>query len=54
VTFAAQPRSYAQKVNKKMYKGAISVISSALVSSAVLSSVDTTFSASFAAASFCS
>jgi large subunit ribosomal protein L4 len=31
VTFAAQPRSYAQKVNKKMYKGAISVIFSELV-----------------------
>ena len=30
VTFAAQPRSYAQKVNKKMYKGAISVIFSEL------------------------
>ena len=33
VTFAAQPRSYAQKVNKKMYKGAISVIFSELVRS---------------------
>ena len=31
VTFAAQPRSYAQKVNKKMYKGAISVILSELL-----------------------
>lgn len=31
VTFAAQPKSYAQKVNKKMYKGAISVIFSELV-----------------------
>lgn len=30
VTFAAQPRSYAKKVNKKMYKGAISVIFSEL------------------------
>jgi large subunit ribosomal protein L4 len=30
VTFAAQPKSYAQKVNKKMYKGAISVIFSEL------------------------
>ncbi|SMN10721.1 LSU ribosomal protein L4p (L1e) [uncultured Candidatus Thioglobus sp.] len=30
VTFAAQPRSFAQKVNKKMYKGAISVIFSEL------------------------
>ncbi len=30
VTFAAQPRSYVQKVNKKMYKGAISVIFSEL------------------------
>jgi len=33
VTFAAQPRSYSQKVNKKMYKGAISVIFSELVRS---------------------
>ena len=33
VTFAAQPRSYAQEVNKKMYKGAISVIFSELVRS---------------------
>lgn len=33
VTFAAQPRSYAKKVNKKMYKGAISVIFSELVRS---------------------
>ena len=31
VTFAAQPRNYAQKVNKKMYKGAISVILSELL-----------------------
>ncbi len=31
VAFAAQPRSYAKKVNKKMYKGAISVIFSELV-----------------------
>ncbi len=31
VTFAAQPRSYSQKVNKKMYKGAISVILSELL-----------------------
>ncbi|MDC9714926.1 MAG: 50S ribosomal protein L4 [Gammaproteobacteria bacterium] len=31
VTFAAQPKSYAQKVNKKMYKGAISAIFSELV-----------------------
>lgn len=31
VTFAAQPKSFAQKVNKKMYKGAISVIFSELV-----------------------
>jgi len=30
VTFAAQPRSFAQKVNKKMYKGAISIIFSEL------------------------
>ncbi|MBA5248388.1 LSU ribosomal protein L4p (L1e) [hydrothermal vent metagenome] len=30
VTFAAQPKSFAQKVNKKMYKGAISVIFSEL------------------------
>ena len=33
VTFAAQPRSYSKKVNKKMYKGAISVIFSELVRS---------------------
>jgi large subunit ribosomal protein L4 len=33
VTFAAQPRSFAQKVNKKMYKGAISIIFSELVRS---------------------
>ena len=33
VTFAAQPRSYAQKVNKKMYKGAISIIFSELLRS---------------------
>src|SRR5690606_13907788 len=31
VTFAAQPRSYKQKVNKKMYKGAIRSIVSELV-----------------------
>ena len=31
VTFASQPRSYTQKVNKKMYKGAISVILSELL-----------------------
>jgi large subunit ribosomal protein L4 len=31
VTFAAQPRSYAQKVNKKMYRGALRSILSALV-----------------------
>ena len=31
VAFAAQPRNYAQKVNKKMYKGAISVILSELL-----------------------
>ena len=31
VTFAAQPRNYSQKVNKKMYKGAISVILSELL-----------------------
>jgi large subunit ribosomal protein L4 len=31
VTFAAQPRNYSQKVNKKMYKGAISVIFSELI-----------------------
>ena len=31
VTFAAQPRKYSQKVNKKMYKGAISVILSELL-----------------------
>ncbi len=33
VTFATQPKSYVQKVNKKMYKGAISVIFSELVRS---------------------
>ncbi|WP_190600561.1 50S ribosomal protein L4 [Candidatus Vesicomyidisocius sp. SY067_SCS001] len=33
VTFATQPRNYAQKVNKKMYKGAISIIFSELVRS---------------------
>ena len=31
VTFAAKPRDYSQKVNKKMYKGAISVIFSELL-----------------------
>ena len=31
VTFAAKPRNYSQKVNKKMYKGAISVILSELL-----------------------
>ncbi|MDC0198324.1 50S ribosomal protein L4 [Candidatus Thioglobus sp.] len=31
VTFAAKPRDYSQKVNKKMYKGAISVILSELI-----------------------
>ena len=31
VTFAAQPSNYSQKVNKKMYKGAISVIFSELL-----------------------
>ena len=31
VTFAAQPKSFSQKVNKKMYKGAISVIFSELL-----------------------
>ena len=31
VTFASQPRSYTQKVNKKMYKGAISIILSELL-----------------------
>ena len=31
VTFAAQPLNYSQKVNKKMYKGAISVIFSELL-----------------------
>lgn len=30
VTFAAKPRSFAQKVNKKMYRGAVSVILSEL------------------------
>jgi large subunit ribosomal protein L4 len=31
VTFAAQPRSYAQKVNRKMYRGALRAIVSELV-----------------------
>src|SRR6188768_3906873 len=31
VTFAARPRSFAQKVNKKMYRGAIASILSELV-----------------------
>lgn len=31
VTFAAKPRDYTQKVNKKMYRGAMSVIFSELV-----------------------
>ena len=31
VTFAAKPRDFSQKVNKKMYKGAISVIFSELL-----------------------
>ena len=31
VTFAAQPKSFSQKVNKKMFKGAISVIFSELL-----------------------
>ena len=31
VTFAAKPRDYSKKVNKKMYKGAISVILSELL-----------------------
>jgi large subunit ribosomal protein L4 len=31
VTFAAQPRSYAQKVNRKMYQGAVRSILSELV-----------------------
>jgi large subunit ribosomal protein L4 len=30
VTFAAKPRSFAQKVNKKMYRGAMAVILSEL------------------------
>ena len=31
VTFASEPRNYSQKVNKKMYKGAISIILSELL-----------------------
>ena len=31
VTFASEPRNYTQKINKKMYKGAISVILSELL-----------------------
>ena len=33
VTFAAQPRSYKQKINKKMYKGVIGIILSQLIRS---------------------
>lgn len=40
VTFAAQPRNYKQKVNKKMYKGAIRSIMSELVRQERLHIVD--------------
>lgn len=39
-TFAAQPRSYAQKVNRKMYRGAVRSILSELVRQERLSVVD--------------
>ncbi|MGB5201935.1 MAG: 50S ribosomal protein L4 [Sedimenticolaceae bacterium] len=41
VTFAAQPRSYEQKVNRKMYRGALRSILSELVRQARLVVVDT-------------
>lgn len=40
VTFAAQPRSYEQKVNKKMYRGAIRAILSELVRAERLVAID--------------
>jgi len=40
VTFAAKPRSFAQKVNKKMYRGAIAVILSELARQGRLMVVD--------------
>jgi large subunit ribosomal protein L4 len=40
VTFAAQPRSYEQKVNKKMYRGAIRAIFSELVRADRLVAID--------------
>jgi large subunit ribosomal protein L4 len=40
VTFAARPRSYAQKVNRKMYRGAIASILSELVRQQRLQLVD--------------
>lgn len=40
VTFAATPRSYAQKVNKKMYRGAIRSIFSEMARTGVLKVVD--------------
>ncbi len=41
VTFAAKPRSYKQKVNKKMYKGALRSILSELIRQDRLTVVDT-------------
>jgi large subunit ribosomal protein L4 len=41
VTFAAQPRTYEQKVNRKMYRGALRSILSELVRQARLVVVDT-------------
>jgi large subunit ribosomal protein L4 len=41
VTFAAKPRSFAQKVNKKMYRGALQVIFSELIRQDRLRVVDT-------------
>ena len=40
VTFAAQPRSYVQKVNRKMYRGAVRAIVSELARQERLSVVD--------------
>lgn len=40
VTFAAKPRDYSKKVNKKMYKGAISCILSELLRSKRLQVID--------------
>jgi large subunit ribosomal protein L4 len=40
VTFAARPRSYAQKVNRKMYRGALQVIFSELARQGRLKVID--------------